>query len=235
MKATLMLAATLVAFTAGARAAEVYDSYDVFYAAQPGAVFGDPIKHDAGAAYSYPGESGLHTERRATLGASAVRIDLAPDRITVNDKTYRFARAIAFQGEYASDIHPASAKVLTAPKVKGRPAVLCVEGGSNGSGESDRHRQIYLLVNPLASKGKATFLHLPSLLSSCRAVLATKDGRLVFPKNSYLFDDAQETRVGLLMSYYTFENRRFVPALNAIRLRFTRPEIPFQFSVEEKD
>jgi len=235
MKATLMLAATLVAFTTGARAAEVYDSYDVFYAAQPGAVFGDPIKYDAGSAFSYPGESGLHSERRATPGGSAVRIDVAPDRITVNDTTYRFARAVAFQGEYASDIHPASAEVFIAPQVKARPAVLCVEGGSNGSGESDRHRQIYLLVNPLASKGKATFLHLPSLLSSCRAVLATKDGGLVFPKNSYLFDDAQETRVGLLMSYYTFENQRFVPALNEIRLRFTRPEIPFQFSVVEKD
>lgn len=61
------------------------------------------------------------------------------------------------------------------------------------------------------------------------------DGGLVFPKNSYLFDDAQEFRVGLLMSYYTFENQRFVPVPNEIRLRFTRPEIPFQFSAEQKD
>jgi hypothetical protein len=87
-----------------------------------------------------------------------------------------------------------------------------MQGGSDGSGESDRYTQIYLLINPLAPKGKATFLHLPSLLSSCRAILETKDGKLAFPRNSYLFGDAQESRVGLLVSYYTFEDRRFPPA-----------------------
>jgi hypothetical protein len=39
--------------------------------------------------------------------------------------------------------------------------------------------------------------------------LETKDGKLAFPRNSYLFGDAQESRVGLLVSYYTFEDRRF--------------------------
>jgi hypothetical protein len=110
-----------------------------------------------------------------------------------------------------------------------------MQGGSDGSGEADRYTQIYLLVNPLDPKGKATFLHLPSLLSSCRAVSTTKDGKLVFPRNSYLFDKAQESRVGLLVSYYTFEDRRFAPTLDEIRLRFTRPEIPFQFSIQDKD
>ncbi len=59
------------------------------------------------------------------------------------------------------------------------------------------------------------------------------NGKLAFPSNSYLYDEAREARVGLLMSYYTFEDRRFVPALNEIRLLFKQPEIPFQFSVQE--
>ena len=110
-----------------------------------------------------------------------------------------------------------------------------MQGYGSGSGEAGRHRQIFLLVNPLARK--PTFLHLPSLLSSCRAVAATKDGKLAFPKNSYLFDDARESRVGLLVSYYTFQNQRFVsaPASNQLRLRFTAADIPFRFSVEDKD
>lgn len=90
-------------------------------------------------------------------------------------------------------------------------------------------------MNPLARK--PTFLHLPSLLSTCRAVVATTAGKLAFPKNSYVFDDVQESRVGLLASYYTFENQRFVsaPALSSLRLRFMHPEVPFQFSVDSKD
>jgi hypothetical protein len=59
------------------------------------------------------------------------------------------------------------------------------------------------------------------------------DGKLAFPKNSYLYDEMQKARVGLLMSYFTFLDRRFVPTLNEIRLRFALPEIPFQFSVQE--
>ncbi|MGV2291754.1 hypothetical protein AAHK20_23790 [Trinickia sp. YCB016] len=235
MRLPIVLAAALAALAGGACAAETYESYDAFYVARRGAVFGDPIKSKPGIAYSSPGEQGIYTELRANLEGRAVRITLGENRITVNGKTYRYASAVTFPGEHPSDIYPPTAEVFLTGQTSAHPAVLCVQGGSDGSGESDRYTQIYLLLNPLARKGKVTFLHLPSLLSSCRAVLETRDGKLAFPKNNYLLDDAQESRVGLLVSYYTFEDRHFAPVLNAIRLRFTHPEIPFQFSIQEKD
>lgn len=237
MKSAVTLLAALTMLSGGAHAARSYDSYDAFYAAQPGAVFGAPIKQPAGPVqlYSYVGEPGARIEFQSTLGSKPVRIEVAENRITVNGKAYRFARAAKFPGEYVIDIRPDNANVYLAARTSDHPSLLCVEGHGSGSGEAGRHQQIFLLVDPLARK--PTFLHLPSLLSSCRAVVATMDGKLAFPKNSYLFDDAQESRVGLLVSHYTFRNRRFVsaPAPNPLRLRFRAPDIPFQFSVDGND
>lgn len=238
MRPGLLMAsmAVLVAFASGAHATGTYESYDAFYAAQPGAVFGEPIPPaEAGVVYSYPGTEGIHTWRRANLGRQAVSVELGEDHITVNGKIYRYANAVTFPGEHPSAVDPQTANLFLASKANSHAAVLCMEGSSDGSGEADRYTQIYLLINPLRSKAKATFLHLPSLLSSCRGVSMTKDGTLVFPRNSYLFDRAQESRVGLLVSYYTFQDQRFIPTRNEIWLRFDQPEIPFRFSVEDKD
>ncbi|WP_296650104.1 hypothetical protein [Paraburkholderia sp.] len=237
MKSAFVVAATLVAFASGVRAAETYDNYAAFYDAQPGTVFRNPIKYDRNAIYSYQGEKGTYAEMQTALDGKTINVMLAENRLTINGRTYRFASAMTFAGEHPSYIDPFGADVFLASRTTDHPAILCLEATTEGSGEADRHTQIYLLINPLAQKGKVKFLHLPSLLSSCRAVVATKDGKLAFPKNSYLFDDAQESRVGLLVSYYSFENQRFVsvPFPNQLRLRFTNPEIPFQFSVEDKD
>lgn len=225
----------MVAFAGRGQATQIYESYDAFYSAHPGSEFGEPIQAKPGFVYSYPGEESIHTWRQATLGGKAVSVELGEAHITVNGRIYRYASAVTFPGEHPSAVDPQTAEVFLAARTDAHPAVLCMEGVSDGPGEADRYTQIYLLVNPLGPKGKATFLHLPSLLSSCRAISTTKDGKLVFPRNSYLFDKAQESRVGLLVSYYTFEGRRFAPTLNEIRLRFTRPEIPFQFSIQDKD
>jgi hypothetical protein len=235
MKSALFLAAALSALAGGAHAAGTYQSYDAFYAAQPGVVFGDPINSKPGVVYSSQGEKGIRTELRVMLEGKSVQVAVAEDRITINGRTYRYASAATFPGEHPSDIYTPTADVFLTSRTNAHPALLCVQGDSNGSGESDRHKQIYLLVNPLAPGSRVKFLHLPSLLSSCRAVLETKEGKLAFPKNSYLFDNAQESRVGLLVSYYTFEDRRFTPILNKIRLRFSHPEIPFQFSTQNRD
>ena len=233
MRLAAILVGALAALWGSANAALVYDSYDAFYAARPGTVFGAPIEQDADSTYSHPGEQGIYTHLRSALDGKTVGIDVAENHITVNGKTYRFARATTFPDEHAIDIYPASAKVFLARGTRNRPSLLCLEGDGSGSGEADRHKQVFLLLNPLARN--ATWLHLPSLLSSCRAVVATNDGRFAFPKNSYVFDE--DSRTGLLVSYYTFAHRRFalVPAPKELRLRFTHPEVPFQFSVQDKD
>jgi hypothetical protein len=104
-----ILTAALAAFAGGACAAEIYESYDAFYAARPGAVFGDPIKSKPGIAYSFPGEQGIHAELRATLQGQQVSIVLAENRITINGKTYRYASATTLPGEHPSDIYPPTA------------------------------------------------------------------------------------------------------------------------------
>lgn len=67
-------------------------------------------------------------------------------------------------------------------------------------------------------------------------MVATNDGQFALPKNRYLVDDALESRIGLLVSYYTFDNRRFVPVRSPgqLRLRFADPDIPFRFSIQDQ-
>ncbi|WP_175731682.1 hypothetical protein [Burkholderia ambifaria] len=231
MKSAVMLAAILTAFASSACGSTIYSSYDEFYAGQSSAAFGDPIEHDASALYSDRGGD-VYGDFGVELGGKTVHVEVAGNRWTIGGRTYRFSKATTFPGEHPIEIYPGSARVFFAERPHHQPSALCVEGEGSGSGEANRHRQIYLLIDPLAPKGGATLLHLPSLLSSCRAVLTTHDGKLAFPKNSYLLDGAQESRIGLLMSYYVFEKRRFVPTLNDIRLRFVRPDVPFQFSVQ---
>ncbi|RQR54309.1 hypothetical protein DIE21_08575 [Burkholderia sp. Bp9140] len=234
MKSAVMWAAILAAFASSAHGSTTYGSYDAFYAAQSRAAFGGPIEHDASVLYSDRGGD-IYGDFSVESDGKTVHVELAGNRIAIGGKIHRFSNATTFPGEHPVEIYPGSASVFFAQGMRHRPSALCVEGSGSGSGEANRHQQIYLLINPFAAKKRVTFLHLPSLLSSCRAVLATQDGKLAFPKNTYLLDDAQASRIGLLMSYYAFEKRRFVPVLNDIRLRFMRPDVPFQFSVQDKE
>ncbi len=234
MKSAVMLAALLAAVASSARGATIYSGYDAFYARQSSGVFGGPVERDASVLYS-DRDGDVYADFHVESEGRKVHVELAGNRMAIGGRIYRFSNATTFSGEYPIDIYPGSASVFFAERTRHRPSALCVEGEGSGSGEAGRHRQIYLLINPLAGKKDAMFLHLPRLLSSCRAVLATKEGKLAFPRNSYLLDDAQESRIGLLMSYYAFDRRRFVPVLTDIRLRFASPDAPFQFSVQEKD
>jgi hypothetical protein len=227
-----MLAAAIAALSTSAHAGQTYDSYTTFYAAQPGAVFGEPLKNETGVVYSRPGEDGTYTDLRTTFAGKQIEIQVASNHITVNGNTYRFARATTLPNEPIGSIYPDSANVYIATRAGNRPALLCVEGQSSGSGEADRYTQIFVLVDP--SSPKRTLVHLPALLSSCRAVVATKDGQLAFPKNSYLLDEAQGVRVGLLVSYFTFKSGHFTPTNNEVRLRFASPENPFKFSRQDE-
>ncbi|MGF7186975.1 hypothetical protein JOE11_000002 [Robbsia andropogonis] len=228
-----MLMAMAVVFTRSADANETYDGYDAFYATRPGKLFGEPVPTPTpGVVYSYKGEAGIHTSRQFMLEGKTVTVELSDDHITVNGKVYRFGHAVAFSGEHPSAIDPQSTDLFVVARTNNHPAVFCVEGSSDGSGEADRYKQIYMLVDPLKSKGRATFLHLPSLLSSCRAVSIAKDEKIIFPRNTYLLDKDQESRIGLLVSYYMFDGRRFMSAHDEVRLQFNHPEIPFQFSIQ---
>jgi hypothetical protein len=232
MRFKLMSAAILAAFSVCSQAGQMYNGYDSFYSAQPGAVFGDPVKRDSSVVYSDAGKRGIYTEMQGSSDGKKLTIRVADRSITINGSNYRFADATTFPGERQSTLNPQSADVFLATLTGSHTRIMCLQGDTAGSGEADRRKQVYLLVNPLERKGKSTFLHLPSLFSSCRAVV-TKDAKLVFPENSYLFDEAKETRIGLLVSYYMFENGRFRPNDNAVRLRFTNPENPFEFSRQD--
>ncbi|TDN61607.1 hypothetical protein [Paraburkholderia sp. BL10I2N1] len=195
MRFKIVSAAILAAFAVCSQAARIYSNYDSFYAAQPGAVFSDPVKRDSSVVYSDSGERGVYTEMQGALNGEKVSIRIADRSITINGSNYRFADATTFPGEHRSNLNPQSVDVFLATPTGSPISIMCLQGDTVGSGEADRHKQVYLLVNPFARKGKPTFLHLPSLFASCRAVLLTKDAKLVFPKNSYLFDNAEEARV----------------------------------------
>lgn len=151
MKSAAMLIAALVTLSGNVYGAQSYNGYDAFYADRSGTVFDAPLRQPAGPLrlYSDRGEQGSYTELRSTLNGKAVRIEVAENRVTVNDKTYRFARAITFPGEHATDIYPGNANVFLAAGTSSHPPLLCVEGYGSGSGEANRHQQIFLFVNPL--------------------------------------------------------------------------------------
>ena len=105
IKPTILLVTALATISLGnAHAEETYESYDAFYAARPGAVFGDPIESESG--YSVPGKQGVHTELTAAVEKQPVRIALAADQITVNGKAFRYGSATTFPGEHPSDFAP---------------------------------------------------------------------------------------------------------------------------------
>jgi hypothetical protein len=107
IKPTILLVTALATISLGnAHAEETYESYDAFYAARPGAVFGDPIESESGVAYSVPGKQGVHTELTAAVEKQPVRIALAADQITVNGKAFRYGSATTFPGEHPSDFAP---------------------------------------------------------------------------------------------------------------------------------
>jgi hypothetical protein len=234
MKGTRVLMTALA--VASSNASPQSHHYDALYGAQPGAVFNAPIEHrhdpkisNAHAIFSYPGQKGYFSEIDAALGEKPLRIQVWQDRIIANGKSFRLSRAIAFPGEQATYIFPDTSEVFVAASAGSRAPLICVSGHGSASGEaSSRYQQIFLVIDPLGSK--PTVLQLPGLLSSCRAVVVTKDGKLAYPKNSYLYDDVNEARIGLLLSYYTFDGRRFAATGSALRLRFVEPENPFQFS-----
>ncbi|MBU9580229.1 hypothetical protein KTE26_17495 [Ralstonia mannitolilytica] len=232
MKVSVMLATAAMALMTNA-SAEIFEDYDSFYVSRPHKLFGEPIEFDHSSTYAAQGRPGSYVKLRASLEGKPLRVEIAPDRITVNGVIRRFDRAKTLPGEHPTDIYPPGASVFLVPRTTVHPAALCVDGASSGSGEANRHTQIYLLLDPLSLRGKATFLHLPSLLSSCRAVTVTGHGKVAFPKNTYLLDAQQENRAGLLLSYYTFEGQRFVPIQKEVQVRFVQPEIPFQFEIQE--
>lgn len=153
-------AALLVLCMAVAHAGTVYESYDAFYAAMPDAVFDAAAQRGDGVLYSHAENSRIYAERRTTLDGKPLRIDISADRIAVNGTTYEFSRAIAYPGESPIRIHP-EADLFLAERTAARPPALCLEGNGSGSGEADRHTQIYLLIDPLGKGRKPAWLHLP--------------------------------------------------------------------------
>lgn len=227
MKIISVLLAASSFISTCAYAAKIYEEYDAFYAEQSGAIFKTPLKQDRSRVYSNSGEDGIYAELQATIHGRSVKIQIASNYLSINKKTYRFVQATSFPNEHAGDIYPGAAEVFVGQSPDNRMPLLCLEGRGGGSGEADRHQQIFLLINPFGLK--PAFLHLPGLLSSCRAVLATHTGHVAFPKNSYLWNAAQDARTGLQMSYFTFERGRFNPTNMEINLRFVTPENPFAF------
>ncbi|WP_321910158.1 MULTISPECIES: hypothetical protein [unclassified Paraburkholderia] len=231
MKRFTILLAVSSCISTYAYAEKIYDDYDAFYADQPGAIFKTPLKQDRRNVYSNFGENGIYAEIRATINGRPARIQVASGHISINKKTYRFAQAITFPNEHTGDIYPGTAEVFIAKGLDNRSPLLCLEGHGSGSGEANRRQQIFLLMNPFGHQ--PVFLHLPGLLSSCRAVLATHNGQVVFPQNSYVWNATQDARTGLQISYFAFERGRFAPTSKKINLRFVTPENPFTFYRQE--
>ncbi|MBB2928775.1 hypothetical protein [Paraburkholderia silvatlantica] len=228
MKTFAMLVAMFFAALTNVYATDIYDDYDAFYATQPGALFNAPLKHEEGKIYSNDGENDIYSNFQEIIGGKTIDILISSNQITVNKKTYKFSQATAFPGLRTVDIYPGAARVFVSERKSNHPQLLCLEGNGSGSGEADRYQQIYLLMAPLTRK--PAFLHLPALLSSCKAVLAMTDGRIAFPNNTYLWNEAKDARVGLLVAYYAFDHARFNPINKEIRLHFLTPENPFEFS-----
>jgi hypothetical protein len=228
----IITAALLSAVACLAHASKTYDSYDAYYSSHSAAVFNGPAKSGFSEAFDEGDAEGVKTTFETTLDGRPLHITLAADRVIVNGTAYRHVNAITFPTERHPNFSPLSAQVYIAPRRYRRPALVCVQGVSVGSGEYDRHEQIYLLVDPLARRGGSKFFHLPSLLSSCQAVIESPGGKISFPSNSYLFNESKDTRIGVQLVYYTIEGSQFVAAGKRIHAHFIKPSNVFRFTID---
>lgn len=238
MKCIMAIFVAGFALSCGAQTLQRYEDYETFYMAQSRRLFEEPIEwSDRNALYVETDKEGVFNEGAVKWMGRKYDFRLYGNHFRLRGKRYLLRDAKAFKNEFPSDIDPSTAEAFVGGASASKNA-LCVEGYSNGSGEkASRHVQVYLLL--VSPQGQETFLHLPSLLSSCRAIVLSEDGEILFPSNSYLpegwFLHEDGKRTGLLLSYFTYKKNRFIKTDRRIELKFETEEVPFVFSVQSAE
>jgi hypothetical protein len=216
-----------------ARDGRVFDGYDSYYGSIPNAVFHKAAKEGFGSSF-YDEKDGLEVELDTTVGGKSMSIVIGDGFFELNGVRHAFKDAVTFQGESSlGTIPPTGFNVYISAGQKNAKPLVCLEGVANGSGEYDRYKQVYLVVNPTTPR-KATVYHLASLFASCKALTRTSGGDLAFPVNDYLTNPSDNSRIGVVSRYYKIADGAFAPTGQTTRLLFENPDSGnvFRFSVD---
>jgi hypothetical protein len=225
-------ALTLLASAACASDAKIFDGYDSYYTSLPNAIFHKATKEGFESSF-YDEKDGLEVELDTTVGGRKMSIVIGDGVFELNGVRHAFKDAVTFQGESSSGtIPPTGFNVYISDKQRDAKPLICLEGVANGSGEYDRYKQVYLIVNPTAPKRAAVY-HLASLFASCKALVRTGSNGIAFPANDYLTNATDKSRIGVISRYYKIADGVFVPTGEATRLLFEAPDSGnvFRFSV----
>lgn len=223
-----------------AHAGKVFTSYEDYYQQQHGIFLGKVLKesnegYSIQSAHGLCGEDDMCKDHNGNLGSKKIKITVSQTKgaFQIKDRSFYYRDARVLDGAQnppeESPLYGVSAYI--ARKNKNRPDIICIEGYYMGSGRF-RNTEVFLVINPLGSRNKTQFLHLPGLHLSCMAVLQEPDGSISYPSNSYVLDDKTGQSTGLSMKYFSVKNGVPRSLSRETRLRFIEAGNPFKFSIE---
>jgi hypothetical protein len=234
MKCALMIS-YIALISSTSHASDVYETYESYYLSRPDAVFREPIgRRENGVSYALETEpERSFVEYVATVSGRQIGIAQSPYDIEVEGRRFIFSSATMLWDAYARPFHIGEGTEIFIAPPKGETApALCADVGFSRSGEADRWKPSFLLLQPLGSRDgtKPTIFGIGTLFGGCRAFIRTADGRLAYPKNEYR-RSKDGTRIGLRMTYYALRGNHLVPAGETVDIKFIDPENPWRFSV----
>lgn len=215
------------------------NGYAELFAEQPGRVFtaptyserGRPVRNIYVSEDDYArGETDDPRSRfQPYLDGQDLDVWIAYEYVAVDDRRFRFADAMAFDGEISAPHHPMYADLYVAPGHGNRPAMLCIESHPGDEDAGVSTMPIFVLIEPLSAQ--ARLYRLPGLFTSCAAVTATPDGRVLFPAICYL-RDAHGQPTGVRIDEYRIDGESFVHTGRTRSARFVAPSDPFRFVMD---
>jgi len=220
-------------------ATTIFTSYETYYSQLNGGIFTKALEKST-EEYSMKDEHGMCGEddscqdQFGVLGSKKIRLtfSLTKGIFKINGWHFSYKNAKALDDvKNSSDevsLHEISAYV--AEKNNNHPDMVCIEGYYMGS-KRFRLSEVFLIINPLDSKKKIQFFHLPNLHSSCLAIQGESKNSFSYPNNNYIPQDDIDQSTGLIIKWQTITNNTVHSSGRETKLRFIEIGNPFKFSI----
>lgn len=219
LAAALLAAAMSMAHAADGEA-NVFEGYDDFYSSLPSRLFSPADLRKV--ARGGLGEPAGDFWKFTLDGGAAHVLELRGPDVILDGRRIAAARAIRFEGE------PPAPSLGRTARVFANEEAVCVEGvPSSASGTAVRHVRVWLIKQPYGPQAQR--FELPSLFASCLALSRDPDG-IGFFKASYRWPEGQPEALGLTLTPWRLQGRRFVPAGEPRTTTFVEPGNLYRFT-----
>lgn len=224
--AALLLAGGFAAMPAGA--APVHEGYDALWKTLPMSVFTAADERRLEAPQSVEGQEfrawGPGPRAGGRLGADRHRVEILGPDITVDRRSFPFARASVFPDEAATE-PGADARLFVGARD------VCVQGTApSSSGTAQRHVHVALVTD--AFTRRAHRYDLPSLFGSCLMLTWERRGGRRFFRGTYHTPAGAQLSDGVDFEPWRLGDGSFSKATGPwLRIRFPDPDDVYRFKV----